>query len=509
MFKSMIKRSLLSIRRKIGRTVILVLIFFMMANLVLAAIIVKSAVGAQMDYAKQSLGGKVTIQADMEKLRENQKEQIEAGGDRKELFGSMMRPQISVSTADEIANYSDYVKDYSYEISAGAYSGDLEVVENTMQMPGGMGGPGGGRFEQMTGEDEETALDQNITISGINAYAYIDGVQNSSMEIKSGNYFDESSDGGVMISYEFAELNELEVGDKITFQNIYDETKIELEVIGVYDNAEGNANANTMYMNIATAAQFLSEDDYNDGDFDVSDVTFYMLDSGKAEEFVEKINQDIAELSENDMKVSIDTSEYDAMAGSIEDVGSFATTILVIVVVAAVIIITLIVTINIKDRNYEMGVLLSLGASKMNIVGQIALELIVVATVGFAAASLSGGVLARVMGDSIIASQQNSAQEQSEKNFGRPTGGIMQGGGMSAGEAPDMPEGMPEMGGGNNIANNIGRGREVNIELDINARPTDYLLLFVVGYSVVIVALILPSINILKYQPKEILTGKE
>ena len=53
------------------------------------------------------------------------------------------------------------------------------------------------------------------------------------------------------------------------------------------------------------------------------------------------------------------------------------------------------------------------------------------------------------------------------------------------------------------------RSAQQNVELDINATPIDFLLLFVTGYVVIILALILPSINVLRYQPKEILAGKE
>ena len=52
-------------------------------------------------------------------------------------------------------------------------------------------------------------------------------------------------------------------------------------------------------------------------------------------------------------------------------------------------------------------------------------------------------------------------------------------------------------------------GREMKVELDINATPVDFLLLFATGYLVIILALILPSVNIMRYQPKEILAGKE
>lgn len=507
MFKNSFKRSFLSIRRKLGRTIVLVLIFFMMANLVLAAITIKTAVKTQMDYAKSTLGGSVTIQADMESIRENQRDEMEKGGDPKEMFSKMTRPSVSVETANSIAGYSDYVKDYSYEVSASANSYELEVVESSR---GGMGGgmPGGMGFPGMTQDEDEGTLDADITISGINAYAYINGVESGSFEIKDGTYFDEDSENSALISYEFAELNSLSVGDSFKIKNIYTEKSVKLTVIGIYDTSEGRADANTIYMNTETAAQFLSEDDYNDGDYDVDNVTFYMLDSEKADEFVEKINSDFSELAENNLKIAVDTSEYDSMASSIESVGSFATTILVIVIVAAIIIVTLIVTINVKDRNYEMGVLLSLGATKANIVLQIATELVIVGTLGFALACASGTVLAQKLGDSILQSQIASSARQSEKNFGRP------GAQIGGGKMPSMPGGgnmpsVPDMPDSTEKKSMKPQAQNIDVELDINAKPVDFLLLFVTGYLVIILALILPAVNILRYQPRQILAGKE
>ena len=507
MFKNSFKRSFLSIRRKLGRTIVLVLIFFMMANLVLAAITIKTAVKTQMDYAKSTLGGSVTIQADIESIRENQKDEMEKGGDPKEMFSKMTRPSVSVETANSIAGYSDYVKDYSYEVSASANSYELEVVESSR---GGMGGgmPGGMGFPGMTQDEDEDTLDADITISGINAYAYINGVESGSFEIKDGTYFDEDSENSALISYEFAELNSLSVGDSFKIKNIYTEKSVKLTVIGIYDTSEGRADANTIYMNTETAAQFLSEDDYNDGDYDVDNVTFYMLDSEKADEFVEKINSDFSELAENNLMIAVDTSEYDSMASSIESVGSFATTILVIVIVAAIIIVTLIVTINVKDRNYEMGVLLSLGATKANIVLQIATELVIVGTLGFALACASGIVLAQKLGDSILQSQIASSAQQSEKNFGRP------GAQIGGGKMPSMPGGgnmpsVPDMPDSTEKKSMKPQAQNIDVELDINAKPVDFLLLFVTGYLVIILALILPAVNILRYQPRQILAGKE
>lgn len=510
MFKNMLKRSWLSIKRKLGRTVILTLIFFMMANLVLAAFIIKSAVSAQMDYAKANLGGTVSIQADMDTIRENQKSEMEKGGDPGEMFKSMNRPSVDVKTANEIAtSYSDYLKDYSYELSASANADNLETVETKgPKMGNNMSGFGPGGFSSQSSDD--ATLDADITISGINAYAYISGVANETITIKDGTYFDEDSDNSAMISYEFAELNSLKTGDTFKLKNIYTEKEITLTVIGIYDSSEERADANTIYMNTATAAKFLSTDDYNNGNYDVDNVNFYMVNSDDADEFVNKINTEFTELAEDNLKVAVDTSEYDRVAGSIESVGSFANTILIIVVVAAIIIVTLIVTINVKDRRYEIGVLMSLGASKKNIIGQIITELLIVGTLGFALASVTGTIFAGALGNMILESQTASASEQSEKNFGRPG---PSGGGMpdrpsksssSRSNAPDFSDDMPNM----KEVMKSGRDSE-KVELNINAEPLDYLLLFVTGYLVIILALILPSVNIMRYQPKEILTGKE
>ena len=516
----MFKRSWLSIKRKLGRTIILTLIFFMMANLVLAAITIKTAVAAQMDYAKSTLGGTVAIQADMAAIRESQKTEIENGGNRKEMFKEMMRPAVNVETANEIAAYSEYVKDYSYEISSSANAGDLETVETKGFGGGNMPSmPGSSRRDSTSSSESSSTLDADITISGINAYAYLSGVQSESMEIKDGTYFDEDTNDQAMVSYEFAELNELSVGDTFTIKNIYTEASITLTIIGIYDSSEFNANANTIYMNTETAAKFLSEDDYNDGNYEVSNVKYYMITSENAEEFVEKIKSDFPDLAEDNLTIAVDTSEYDSMANSIESVGSFATTILIIVIVAAIIIVTLIVTINVKDRRYEMGVLLSLGANKTNIIGQIATELLVIGTFGFVLASISGSFLASKIGTSIVESQVASSAQQSERNFGRPGAQI---GGSSTSSMPDMPDAPDSSDSSESNSDSksssksksmkesiMSRSQQSNIDLDINATPTDFLLLFVTGYLVIILALILPSINVLRYQPKTILAGKE
>lgn len=496
MFKSMMKRSWLSVTRKPSRTIILMLILFAMANLVLATISIKGSVNESMEYAKSSLGGTVYLQADMEKIRAQMESEFQSGDRASGERLQIERPEISAEMVESIAD-SDYVKDYTYSLNGLGKAESFEPVETETIGRGGMMG-GGMSFNISGGEDSITG---DVSVMGVNSYAFIDGVQNGTISLESGTYFDESTDDGAIISYDLAVANDLEVGDTIKIQNISTKEYVELEIIGIYDVSEDGFYANSIYMNVATAAKFLSEDEYSDGNYSVSGVQFFMANAEYADAFMEEVQEKYPDLEGDGLALSIDDSAYQQMVGPIESVGSFANTIFWIVVVASVVIISLMVTINVKDRRYEMGVLLSLGATKLNVLGQIATELIVVGTVAFALSMGTGTALAGVMSQGLLDSQIAASEAESEQNFGRPgtaVGGRTQGGGM--------------MGGGMifNMGGSAGRSDvEVIDEIDVSASPSDYAVLFGIGYLVIIISLVVPASNVLRYEPKTILTGKE
>jgi ABC-type antimicrobial peptide transport system permease subunit len=71
------------------------------------------------------------------------------------------------------------------------------------------------------------------------------------------------------------------------------------------------------------------------------------------------------------------------------------------------------------------------------------------------------------------------------------------------------------MRGGGNSAMRFGQQTASNAnvkaidEIDVSAGLREYLVLFGAGYAILVIAMILPSVNILRYQPKTILSGKE
>lgn len=502
MFKNLFKRSALSIIRKPSRSIILIVIMFAISSLLFATLAIKNSVSVSQELAKEQLSATVYLSADMEQLRGANPPAGNTAPSAIEI------PKITESLVQSIAS-SKYLKDYTYSLNTSANASDFELVETTQNKrerefqdafnnmqnqvdeynssrpsisAGGMGGNFNFNFNGPNFTQGDT------TIYGINAYEFISGVSSGSLQLVDGEAFDEASSDAVLISQELADENSLSVGDTIKLTTTTDdETTKTLAIIGIYQSTEEMFNSNTIYMNIAAAKQFLGEDDREDPV--VSNVSYYLNSAADKDAFLADVNDNIVNLSEQNLKLDIDDNAYQTMVGPIENVGSFASTIMWVVVIAAIVIITLIVIINVKDRRYEMGVLMSLGATRVNIVAQVFIELVIVCTVGFALSIPTSQVVASGLSDNLMNSQLSKANEESVE------AGPMGGGGRG-GFA--MTRGM-------NASSNV----QPIEELDINVSWQDYLVLFAFGYGIVILSLIAPSINILRYQPKTILSGKE
>ncbi len=470
MNKNMVKRTWLNLIRKPSKAVVLFIIMFVIANLVLASLSISNAVSESTEYAKATLGGEVYLSADMEKMMGSMESMGEMNPGSMDKSSMMIdRPTTNVTMVEDLAT-SEYVKDYTYNISASFEPNNFSLVEQETSGFGGMG-------DRMPGN----------MITGINSYAFISEVESGMYEIVEGTYFDESTDDSVMISYELATLNELSVGSTMEFINQETYEIVSYSVIGIFTSTESGSE-NSIYMNIESASKLLGSTQYNDGDYAVNGVVYYLNSPEDMEEFIEEANSKY-DLEEMSLVLDINNTAYEQMAGPIEQVGGFADTILWVVVIAAVLIIGLIINNSIKDRKYEMGVLMSLGATKKNITGQIFLELIIVATAGFILSIGTSQLIASGLSSSLLDSQLTMSEEASESNFGRPSMG-----------------GMSSMGrGDSNMTSDVDAIDEINVSVTIS----EYFLLFVIGYVISFVAMAIPALNIMKYEPKTILTGRQ
>ena len=101
----MIKNAFLSLKKNIGKTILLFVIIVVITNLVIAGLSIQSATQKSMDQIRSSLGNDVTLSVDFKNMMKN-REPGEAVSNETSLTTTM---------ADDLKNLK-YVENYNYQI---------------------------------------------------------------------------------------------------------------------------------------------------------------------------------------------------------------------------------------------------------------------------------------------------------------------------------------------------------------------------------------------------------
>ncbi len=223
-----------------------------------------------------------------------------------------------------------------------------------------------------------------------------------------GKAVDMSDDNEIVISKEIADKHGLKVGDTIQAVNtpLSDDQTMELEIVGVFevvaDKTDERNNFNeASYYDYANNA-FVSEaamkgllENYADVGYASAD--FFVSDPEQLEVIIHQV-QSINSINWNNFLVTANDEVYERVSNSISDTSTLITTLVIITTVISMVLIILILSISIRSRKHEIGILLATGIGKTVILLQYVLEIFLVAIAAFPLAYLSSRQVARALG---------------------------------------------------------------------------------------------------------------
>jgi len=503
-----IKRALLSMKAKKGRTILLCAVFSAILIFVLAGLTIQSASITATENAKKSIGAEVTLSANREAAMKKQQES--SSGERPDPESFSLTP-VSLDDAKKIANL-DNVKSYSFVSSTSATAGDgITPISSSSSEEATSGSSASsddsGREKQGRGPMGKMSQG-DFQISGVVNQSMASSFSDGTAKITSGEAITESDvdTDNVVIEQSLAEANDLKVGDTFTLKNSDDESKTyKMTVKGIYSTSESGDSmgmkfnflnpANMIYSSYTFANTLKGEDAKGT----IDSATYTLSDPKEMDTFVAEaekmIDTDSFSLQTNDQA-------YQQMLTPLNNVASFAKNIVILVAVAGIIILTLIVMMTIRERRYEIGVLLSLGESRFKVILQFFSEIIVCMVVALIIATFSGNIVGNVVGEQLINQQTQTAQ--ADTNQGGPGGN--QPGGPGGGEMGGKPSGGGMRGGfGSMGASSQEVASEIE-DLNISVTPVEILELAALGIIISFLSILLSSIGILRLQPKKILT---
>lgn len=483
----MLKNAFLSIKKNIGKTILLLVIMIVIANLIIAGLSIQSASKKSMDQIRSSLGNDVTLTTNMK----NMMGQREKGQAISEVAAS-----VTTAMADQLKGLK-YVESYNYNISTAANSDTISAVELTetsddqrsMGMPGGSGG-----FDVNQGD---FSINANTTM------AYLDTFSEEKSTLSEGRLLSSSdaNTANCVIETTLATDNDLSIGDTITLSATVNEETVSqaLTIIGIYEvndsqqlGGPGQSNPfNTIYTDLSIG-QIFSGSDTN-----LSSATYYLDDPENIEAF-QALAKEKSDIDFETYTLDANDRLYQQNVNSLENTQSFATMFLIVVIGAGCAVLCLILILTIRNRYYEIGVFLSLGQSKFKIILQQLLEMLLIATVAFVISLGSGKMVSNVVGNMLESGTSESRVQMEMPAVGNQERENNDG---SQDRTNDGSLRMP-------MFNDAFNGPE-NRELDVSLTTTTVIQLAGITMAICLISIAIPSAYVLRLSPREILVKKE
>ncbi|MGX7234936.1 ABC transporter permease [Enterococcus italicus] len=497
-----IKRGLLSLWAKKGRTLLLCAVFSAILIFVLAGLTIKSAAEKATENAQNSLGATVTLAASREAMfgggqndtSTSDSSSTDSTSERREFTST----PVKVSDAEKIAAL-DNVKSYVLVTSGTATAGDgIEPItsssstsDSSQQGPGGMGGGDMGGNRQ-TGD---------FTITGVSSSANYSSFSDGTATLEDGEALtaDDAGTNNVLIEETLAESNGLSVGDTFKLTDSDGENEVTVTVKGIYSTTESASGiaaqvnmlnpVNTIY-SYYTLANTLS----GNTDEDTVDSAIYTLSEPSKVTAFTKAAEKLIDTDTYDL--TTDDQLYQSMITPLENVSSFAKNIVILVAVAGIIILTLIVMLMIRERRYEIGVLLSMGESRAKMIFQFFTEMFVTMLIALVIATFTGNIVGNVVGNQLLSQETITSQTDTQTQQGANNQQGNQNGGPGGGGGGQM--------GGFNTA--VQGSTEID-DLNITVQPKEVAILAGLGLVISFFSILLSSFGILRLNPKKILIG--
>lgn len=354
-------------RQKI-RTIILLLIFTLLASAALTALSVGHATAEGTTEVKKTVGASIRVEIDSGNRNNYGPGTENANGMSYQYNGDY----ITQDVIDAIAKVKGVVS-YSAESEGGYYGAAVD-------------------FDYFPGVF-------NVNVSGYGQLVPYTVTMNTGLNIKflngtytleEGRHITPEDSFAVLISKELAEKNHLSVGDTITLYSLDTQREDAFEVVGIFSGTEGMSKDAMMADGIAANQGYIDMNSYqkmwNETTLELGSLDVY-VDSAENVQDVLKTIQNLSEIKDKTFTYSTDTENFDLISKPLSSIQTMVDTAVIVIAVTGAAIIVLLLGLWTRGRKKEAGILMAVGRSKVEIVLQFLTENILVA-IPAAAASL-------------------------------------------------------------------------------------------------------------------------
>ena len=328
----------------------------------------------------------------------------------KETVGASVRIEIDTN---DMNNYGS-AEDYGNGASGYTYNGDF-ITQKIVDKIAGLGKVIGYNAKSSEGfwgiPQSFEPLPGMINASGLATpyQSLLDSFLdtkflNGTHKLEEGRHIKPDDKYVALISKELADKNNLTVDDKITFQNGIDEDGTStFTIVGIFSGTEGLTHsaitpdgipANLGYIDVNSLKEI-----YELQGYDYLDV--YTHTPEEAKELMETI-KNLPEVKGKTFVFNVNTEDFDLVSTPLSSFGNMIDTAVLLITVIGSLVIILLLMLWTKGRKKEIGILLAIGRSKVEITGQLLSENILIGVLSMGATTCLTSILTDKIGRYII-----------------------------------------------------------------------------------------------------------
>ena len=237
--------------------------------------------------------------------------------------------------------------------------------------------------------------------------------------IKEGRNIEKNDKNKILVHEEFAEKNKLKLGDKVSLEfvdpnkNDKSNKQTEFEIVGIFSGKKqetqtglsSDLSENMMFTDYDSAQKALNLEGNKEL---VNKMTFFTNTPEKMDEAINKVKKLNVDW-EKTYTVDKDSNSFKEALESLSGVKHIIKIMTFAIMIGGSVVLSLILILWLRERIYEIGILLSIGVSKSKIIGQFIMELIFISIPAIFVSLIFGNLVVNQIIGGLISSEDTTS----------------------------------------------------------------------------------------------------
>lgn len=473
------KRAFLYVTRKRGRSILLFLLYLIMATFVLTGLSVSMAAQSAQSRLRETLGGRFTLSADYSQENPYVKSETDEEGNSN-IYTELPITRELIDAVMSVGNIK------SYDAAA-----QTLVTTELNIFPGNV--------------PVKSAFKHSATARIVESTENSSFFQSGTLRLAEGSHITENQSGVALISTDLAERNGLKLGDTLPLQGA---GAAAVRLIGIFEIIRPDSP-----LSMLTSFEKLENQIFTDLEtFQklVPDLTagfqtvrFEVADPAQLSNTMSQL-KGLSSIDWRAFKAEEDNQAYLASAGPLMNLQSLMSAVLIAIALISAVILSLILTMWSKSRIHETGVFLSVGIGKASIIGQYLAESLIIAVLAFGFSYFTGNAIAGGIGNELL--RHSAPQDQPEGANSVPLDMTTKG---SADGITAIPKGSEYSATDTPEENRSQDSAAVSVEtqpIQVAIGLYPMIELCLIGFIIIAFSTGVSSASIMRLKPREILT---